>query len=143
MEDCFKKHYAKWICFLSQVWMCGGTLETIPCSRVGHIFRSFHPYTFPGNKDTHGLNTARLAETWMDDYKRLFYLYRPELQVGKGRKERGKRDERVKLGNGRRKGGLLFVREENVFVCDSFFFCLSFSFFSLFFFFPLFFFFIC
>lgn len=64
-----------------QVWMCGGTLETIPCSRVGHIFRSFHPYTFPGNKDTHGLNTARMAETWMDDYKRLFYLYRPELQV--------------------------------------------------------------
>ncbi|XP_069948026.1 polypeptide N-acetylgalactosaminyltransferase 1 isoform X1 [Cherax quadricarinatus] len=63
-----------------RVWMCGGTLETIPCSRVGHIFRSFHPYTFPGNKDTHGLNTARLAETWMDGYKRLFYLYRPELE---------------------------------------------------------------
>ncbi|KAK7066418.1 hypothetical protein SK128_007021, partial [Halocaridina rubra] len=63
-----------------RVWMCGGTLETIPCSRVGHIFRSFHPYTFPGNKDTHGLNTARMAETWMDEYKRLFYLYRPELQ---------------------------------------------------------------
>lgn len=70
-----------YLCVCGQVWMCGGTLETIPCSRVGHIFRSFHPYTFPGNKDTHGLNTARMAETWMDDYKRLFYLYRPELQV--------------------------------------------------------------
>lgn len=62
-----------------RTWMCGGTLETIPCSRIGHIFRAHHPYSFPGNKDTHGINTARLVEIWMDDYKRLFYAHRKDL----------------------------------------------------------------
>ncbi|XP_060585105.1 probable N-acetylgalactosaminyltransferase 9 isoform X2 [Ruditapes philippinarum] len=62
-----------------RVWMCGGKLEFIPCSRVGHIFRSSHPYTFPGNKDTHGINSMRLAEVWMDEYKRLFYTHRRDL----------------------------------------------------------------
>ncbi|XP_064614410.1 polypeptide N-acetylgalactosaminyltransferase 1-like isoform X2 [Liolophura sinensis] len=62
-----------------RTWMCGGSLEFIPCSRVGHIFRSSHPYTFPGNKDTHGINSMRLAEVWMDEYKRLFYMHRRDL----------------------------------------------------------------
>ncbi|BFY97302.1 hypothetical protein BsWGS_00342 [Bradybaena similaris] len=62
-----------------RVWMCGGKLEFVPCSRVGHIFRSSHPYTFPGNKDTHGANSVRLAEVWMDSYKRLFYMHRRDL----------------------------------------------------------------
>ncbi|XP_039290092.1 polypeptide N-acetylgalactosaminyltransferase 1 isoform X2 [Nilaparvata lugens] len=64
-----------------RVWQCGGNLETVPCSRVGHIFRTFHPYTFPNDKDSHGINTVRLAEVWMDEYKRLFYLNRPDLKV--------------------------------------------------------------
>ncbi|CAG5120073.1 unnamed protein product [Candidula unifasciata] len=62
-----------------RVWMCGGKLEFVPCSRVGHIFRASHPYTFPGNKDTHGINSVRLAEVWMDEYKRLFYMHRRDL----------------------------------------------------------------
>lgn len=52
----------------------------VPCSRVGHIFRDFHPYRFPDNKDTHGINTARLAHVWMDDYKRFFFMYQPALE---------------------------------------------------------------
>lgn len=63
-----------------RIWQCGGTLEIIPCSRVGHIFRNFHPYKFPNDKDTHGINTARLVFVWMDGYKRLFLLHRSEFK---------------------------------------------------------------
>lgn len=63
-----------------RVWQCGGTLETIPCSRIGHIFRDFHPYSFPNDRDTHGINTVRMATVWMDDYIDLLYLNRPDLR---------------------------------------------------------------
>jgi len=61
-----------------RVWMCGGRLEIIPCSHVGHIFRGTHPYFIPD--DSHGKNTARMAEVWMEDYKRFFYLSRTDLR---------------------------------------------------------------
>ncbi|KAI6234965.1 Polypeptide N-acetylgalactosaminyltransferase [Aphelenchoides besseyi] len=65
------------------VWMCGGSIETIPCSHVGHIYRSGHPYNMSGKngkEDVHGYNSKRLAEVWMDDYKRLYYVFRMELK---------------------------------------------------------------
>lgn len=49
--------------------MCGGSLEIVPCSRVGHIFRHRRPYGSPDGEDTMLHNSLRVAHVWMDDYK--------------------------------------------------------------------------
>uniref|UniRef100_A0A3Q2QQN0 Polypeptide N-acetylgalactosaminyltransferase n=1 Tax=Fundulus heteroclitus TaxID=8078 RepID=A0A3Q2QQN0_FUNHE len=56
-----------------RVWMCGGLLEIIPCSVVGHIFRKKSPHTFPNGSATILRNLVRLAEVWMDEYRWVFY----------------------------------------------------------------------
>ncbi|NXT88413.1 GALT5 acetylgalactosaminyltransferase, partial [Anhinga rufa] len=57
-----------------KVWMCGGEIEIVPCSRVGHIFRNDNPYSFPKDRvATVERNLARVAEVWLDEYKELFY----------------------------------------------------------------------
>ncbi|XP_043273396.1 polypeptide N-acetylgalactosaminyltransferase 35A-like isoform X2 [Venturia canescens] len=54
-----------------RLWMCGGSIELIPCSRVGHIFRSRRPY---GSNDPSTMlkNSLRVAHVWMDEYKKYF-----------------------------------------------------------------------
>eukprot|EP00448_Togula_jolla_P005263 CAMPEP_0170614212 /NCGR_PEP_ID=MMETSP0224-20130122/24680_1 /TAXON_ID=285029 /ORGANISM="Togula jolla, Strain CCCM 725" /LENGTH=630 /DNA_ID=CAMNT_0010939855 /DNA_START=22 /DNA_END=1915 /DNA_ORIENTATION=+ len=60
-----------------RTWMCGGDIEWVPCSHVGHVFRTplywqGQVYVVPGEEIAR--NKLRTAEVWMDDYKRLVQL---------------------------------------------------------------------
>ncbi|XP_077481082.1 polypeptide N-acetylgalactosaminyltransferase 6 [Stigmatopora argus] len=56
-----------------RVWQCGGQLEILPCSVVGHVFRTKSPHTFPKGHEVITRNQVRLAEVWLGDYKQFFY----------------------------------------------------------------------
>lgn len=67
-----------------KIWQCGGSIEWVPCSRVGHVYRSFMPYTFgklaqkkKGPLIT--INYKRVIETWFDDKYKLFFYTREPL----------------------------------------------------------------
>uniref|UniRef100_A0A5F9C4U3 Polypeptide N-acetylgalactosaminyltransferase n=1 Tax=Oryctolagus cuniculus TaxID=9986 RepID=A0A5F9C4U3_RABIT len=80
-----------------RVWQCGGQLEIIPCSVVGHVFRTKSPHTFPKGTNVIARNQVRLAEVWMDNYKKIFY--RRNLQAAKMAQEKsfGDISERLQL----------------------------------------------
>ncbi|XP_063692928.1 polypeptide N-acetylgalactosaminyltransferase 1-like [Bolinopsis microptera] len=70
-----------------RIWMCGGRLLSMPCSRVGHIFRDRAPYSFGGESQILTLyrNYARAVEVWLDGHKDLFYRFVPlakDLDIG-------------------------------------------------------------
>lgn len=68
-----------------KLWMCGGGMLFVPCSRVGHIYRL---EGWDGNpppkslKDNPSMrNYRRVIETWWDDWSKYFYVSRPEAKT--------------------------------------------------------------
>ncbi|KAL1020934.1 hypothetical protein UPYG_G00006600 [Umbra pygmaea] len=80
-----------------RVWQCGGQLEIIPCSVVGHVFRTKSPHTFPKGTEVITRNQVRLAEVWMDDYKHIFYRRNQNAAKMAEENRFGDISERVKL----------------------------------------------
>ncbi|KAK3917688.1 N-acetylgalactosaminyltransferase 7 [Frankliniella fusca] len=66
-----------------KIWQCGGSIEWVPCSRVGHVYRGFMPYNFGKLAERKKgplitINYKRVIETWFDEkYKEFFYTREP------------------------------------------------------------------
>lgn len=52
-----------------RVWLCGGSVEVVPCSRIAHIERAHKPYALDLTPAVRR-NALRVAEIWLDDYKK-------------------------------------------------------------------------
>ncbi|XP_048193713.1 inactive polypeptide N-acetylgalactosaminyltransferase-like protein 5 [Perognathus longimembris pacificus] len=51
-----------------RIWLCGGQLLVIPCSRVGHVSKQ-HLETDPAIRKAMLRNSLRVAHVWLDEYK--------------------------------------------------------------------------
>ncbi|KAF6085864.1 polypeptide N-acetylgalactosaminyltransferase like 5 [Phyllostomus discolor] len=62
-----------------RIWMCGGQLLVLPCSRVGHIVKhNTENLTEASRALTR--NNLRLVHVWLDEYKEQYLLKRPGLK---------------------------------------------------------------
>eukprot|EP00911_Craspedida_sp_UC1_P001484 UC1_evm2s1122 len=65
-----------------RVWTCGGSIESVPCSNVGHIYRHFNRFAVDPLLEGVDIgkvlnrNDARVAAVWMDDYAHIFQGFR-------------------------------------------------------------------
>lgn len=63
-----------------KVWRCGGFIEVVPCSRVGHLFRAPSSRPYPVEVNQVVRNYARLARIWYDEHLESFFAVKPEAR---------------------------------------------------------------
>ncbi|XP_025103406.1 N-acetylgalactosaminyltransferase 7-like [Pomacea canaliculata] len=66
-----------------KIWQCGGSIEWVPCSRVGHIYRNFMPYstgTIAHKIPIISINYMRVVEVWLEEFREYFYIREPMVQ---------------------------------------------------------------
>mmetsp|Transcript_86713 Transcript_86713/g.245830 ORF Transcript_86713/g.245830 Transcript_86713/m.245830 type:complete len:438 (+) Transcript_86713:81-1394(+) len=54
-----------------RTWRCGGRIDMVPCSRMGHVFRAKNPYVVHPIEVVR--NQKRAALVWLDDHLEDFY----------------------------------------------------------------------
>ena len=59
--------------------MCGGSIELLPCSHVGHLHRDRLPFQLEGRGEIN--DKKRLAEVWFREYKNFFYTIFPNAKT--------------------------------------------------------------
>ncbi|KAI8036773.1 hypothetical protein M5D96_010574 [Drosophila gunungcola] len=70
-----------------KLWLCGGQILEVPCSRIGHLYRSANfqiRYTDKDKASERKLiqrNYRRVAEVWLDEFKDKVYANMPHLTV--------------------------------------------------------------
>mmetsp|Transcript_70646 Transcript_70646/g.178128 ORF Transcript_70646/g.178128 Transcript_70646/m.178128 type:complete len:480 (+) Transcript_70646:112-1551(+) len=63
-----------------KVWRCGGRIEIVPCSRIGHLFRDPGHRPYPVEVNQVVQNYKRLAHVWLKDHLDYFYRMKPEAR---------------------------------------------------------------
>jgi len=58
-----------------RTWRCGGRIEVVPCSRIGHVFRARNPYVVHPSQVVKNLKRAALV--WLDEHLEDFYRESP------------------------------------------------------------------
>mmetsp|Transcript_14164 Transcript_14164/g.29727 ORF Transcript_14164/g.29727 Transcript_14164/m.29727 type:complete len:420 (-) Transcript_14164:87-1346(-) len=64
-----------------KVWRCGGHIEIVPCSRVGHLFRDPVNRPYSVKVDRVVKNYGRIASVWLDEYMDTFLKVKPETKT--------------------------------------------------------------